>query len=196
MPPKHQQFSDHYYGKIPAKIEEALRAAEKELLEIGVPCKTRHKEVAPNQFEFCPLYEDTGKAIDHNMMLMEVLKEAFQERGLEVLLHEKPFANMNGSGKHCNWSLNYIDENGDVQNLFKIPKRKEDVLLFRLFVLIQLKAILNHSKLYLATVGVPGNELRLGGHEAPPRIISAFLGSTVSEVLDNEDVHKRLNLKD
>ena len=165
-------------------------------MEIGVPCKTRHKEVAPNQFEFCPLYEDTGKAIDHNMMLMEVLKEAFQERGLEVLLHEKPFANMNGSGKHCNWSLNYIDENGDVQNLFKIPKRKEDILLFRLFVLIQLKAILNHSKLYLTTVGVPGNELRLGGHEAPPRIISAFLGSTVSEVLDNEEVHKRLNLKD
>ena len=110
------------------------------------------------------------------MMLMEVLKDAFDERGMTVLLHEKPFANMNGSGKHCNWSLNYVDENGDVQNLFKIPKKEKDVLLFRLFVLIQLKALLNHSKLYLSAVGVPGNELRLGGHEAPPRIISAFLG--------------------
>ena len=87
---------------------------------------------------------------------------------------------MNGSGKHCNWSLNYIDESGNIQNLFKIPTKKEEVLLFRLFILIQLKALIKHSKLYLTAVSPSGNELRLGGHEAPPRIISAFLGSTVS----------------
>ena len=196
MPPKNQQFSDHYYGKIPRKVEEAFDAVEKELLEIGIPCKTRHKEVAPNQFEFCPLFEEAGKTIDHNMILMEIMKETFHERGLEVLLHEKPFANLNGSGKHCNWSLNFVDEHGNLNNLFSIPKKKEDVLLFRLFVLIQLKALLKNGPLHLAAVAPTGNELRLGGHEAPPRIISAFLGSTVSEILDNKEVHERMNLRD
>jgi glutamine synthetase len=103
---------------------------------------------------------------------------------------------MNGSGKHCNWSLNYVDENGAIQNLFKIPKKPEDLPLFKLFILIQLKALINHSKLYLASVSVSGNELRLGGHEAPPRIISAFLGSTISEILDNKKVHEPMNLRE
>ena len=109
VPPRHQQFSDHYYGKLPARVEDILKEVERELFEIGVPVKTRHKEVAINQFEFCPLYEDCGKAIDHNMITMEVLKEVFDRYGYAVLLHEKPFNHLNGSGKHCNWSLNYID---------------------------------------------------------------------------------------
>lgn len=161
-----------------------------------MPCKTRHKEVAANQFEFCPLFEDAGKAIDHNMILMEILKERFADHGLVALFHEKPFIRHNGSGKHCNWSLNYVGEDGFLYNLFGNPKKEEGKKLFRLFILIQLLAIYNHSKLYLSAVGVCGNELRLGGHEAPPRIISVFLGDTVSAIVDGVPTKQRGNLKD
>jgi glutamine synthetase len=165
-------------------------------LELGVPVKTRHNEVALNQFEFCPLFLEAGKSIDQNMILMEVLKEAFARRGFEVLLHEKPFLNMNGSGKHHNWSLNYINKEGNIVNLFKVPKVDQDPTLFKLFVLINLAAIANNSKLYMGAIGTNGNELRLGGHEAPPRIISVFLGSAVSNVIDNKKSADLLNLKE
>lgn len=122
--PKNQQFSDHYYGKIPTIVEEIFRDAERELLEIGVPCKTRHKEVAANQYEFCPLFEEAGKSIDHNLILMEILKERFRDRGLTALFHEKPFIQYNGSGKHCNYSFNYIGEDGAMYNLFGNPKNE------------------------------------------------------------------------
>jgi glutamine synthetase len=173
-----------------------LKEVEDELLELGVPVKTRHNEVAINQFEFCPLFLEAGKTIDQNMMLMEILKEAFARRGYEVLLHEKPFLNMNGSGKHHNWSLNYVDKDGKIVNLFKIPKAGQDPTLFKLFVLINLAAVANNNKLYMGAIGTNGNELRLGGHEAPPRIISVFCGSAVSDVIDNKDPAKLLNLKE
>jgi glutamine synthetase len=106
---KNQQFSDHYYAKLPHKIEDILKEVEGELLEIGIPFKTKHNEVANNQFEFCAIYEDAGKAIDHNLITMEILKEVFDKHGYTVLLHEKPFKELNGSGKHANWSINYVD---------------------------------------------------------------------------------------
>ena len=129
-------------------------------------------------------------------MLMEVLKEAFARRGFEVLLHEKPFLNMNGSGKHHNWSLNYVDKEGKIVNLFKVPKTDQDATLFKLFVLINLAAIANNAKLYMGAIGTNGNEMRLGGHEAPPRIISVFLGSAVSNVIDNKKAADLLNFKE
>jgi glutamine synthetase len=130
------------------------------------------------------------------MILMEVLKEAFNRRGYEVLLHEKPFQNMNGSGKHHNWSLNYIDKNGEIVNLFKVPKVGEDSTLFKLFVLINLAAIANNEKLYMGSIGTTGNELRLGGHEAPPRIISVFLGTAVSNIIDNKEADDLKNFRE
>lgn len=196
LPAKHQQFSDHYYGKIPHEIENILKEVEDELLELGVPVKTRHNEVSLNQFEFCPLFLEAGKTIDQNMILMEVLKEAFARRGYEVLLHEKPFLNMNGSGKHHNWSLNYVNKEGKIVNLFKVPKLGEDKTLFQLFVLINLAAIANNSKLYMGAIATNGNEMRLGGHEAPPRIISVFLGSAVSNIIDNKEAENLLNFKE
>ena len=129
------------------------------------------------------------------MMLMEVLKEAFARRGFEVLLHEKPFLNMNGSGKHHNWSLNYVDKEGKIVNLFKVPKTDQDATLFKLFVLINLAAIANNAKLYMGAIGTNGNEMRLGGHEAPPRIISVFLGSAASNVIDNKQAADLLNVQ-
>jgi glutamine synthetase len=107
---------------------------------------------------------------------MDIMKEIFDRYGYTVLLHEKPFMEINGSGKHANWSLGYVDADGKVKNLFAVPKKEEDVKLFQLFILITLSALKNHNALYFASVAPPGNEIRLGGHEAPPRIISAYLG--------------------
>ena len=198
VPPRNQQFSDHYYGKLPSIVEEVLSEVERELFEIGVPVKTRHKEVAINQFEFCPLFEDACKAIDHNMIMMEILKEAFDRHGLVALFHEKPFNHLNGSGKHCNWSLNYIDEKGKPVNVFKVPKNgtEKQKNLFKMFVLLNLQAIVDYGKLYMSSISTHANELRLGGHEAPPRIISSFLGDTVTELLDDKSIHEVQNLKE
>ena len=196
MPPKHQQFADHYYSKLPAKVEDILTDIQKEFLEIGIPCKTRHKEVAPNQFELAPLFEEAGKTTDHNMILMEILKERFEDNGLVALFHEKPFANMNGSGKHHNWSLNYIDNAGKLVDLFSVPRDPKKIDLFRLMILIQLKAIKDHTKLYLSSVASCGNEKRLGGHEAPPRILSVFLGEAVSKIIDGCELDERHNLRE
>ena len=154
MPPHHQQFSDHYYGRIETIVEKILDEAEEELFEMGVPVKTRHKEVAPNQFEFCSLFEDAGNAIDHNILKLEVLKEVCDKYGYVPLYHEKPFSKINGSGKHVNWSLNYLFGN-KMRNLFS-PDSSSDEL-FLLFTLIKLKAVLNNQKLYLSSVSCPGN---------------------------------------
>lgn len=198
VPPRNQQFSDHYYGKLPGIVEEVLSEVERELFEIGVPVKTRHKEVAINQFEFCPLFEDACKAIDHNMIMMEILREAFDRHGLVALFHEKPFNHLNGSGKHCNWSLNYIDEKGKPINIFKVPKQgtEKQKNLFKMFVLLNMQAIVDYGKLYMSSISTHANELRLGGHEAPPRIISSFLGDAVTQILDDTSFNEVQNLKE
>lgn len=167
--------------------------AEDELVEMGVPIKTRHKEVAPNQFEFCSVFEEAGHAVDHNILTMEVMKETFDQDGFTCLFHEKPFSNVNGSGKHINWSINYYLD-GKRRNLFKPDDFNDD--LFLLFTLIKLKAVFNNQKLYLSSVCVPGNELRLGGHEAPPRIMSAFLGDSVTAMVNKLPEKERMNLKE
>lgn len=154
--------------------------------------------MAINQFEFCPLFEDVCKAIDHNMIMMEIIKEAFDRRGLVALFHEKPFNHLNGSGKHCNWSLNYIDEKGKPINIFKVPKQgtEKQKNLFKMFVLLNMQAIVNNGKLYMASISTHANELRLGGHEAPPRIISSFLGDAVTQILDDKNFNEIQNLKE
>ena len=143
-----------------------MKEVEVELIQIGIPFKTKHNEVGNNQFEFAAIYEDAGQSIDHNMITMDVLKDVFNKHGFEVLLHEKPFLGLNGSGKHANWSLNYTNEKGSVINLFKPPKadQKEETKLFKLFVLMNLMAIQRNNKLYLASIAGHGNEVRLGGH--------------------------------
>ena len=189
MPPHSQQFSDHYYSRLEPKIEQMLSEAEDELLEIGVPIKTRHKEVAPNQYEMCAVFEDASRCIDQNMIKMKILEEACDRHDLVPLWHEKPFGHLNGSGKHMNWSLEFYTSDNVRRNLF-IPKSYDDQT-FILTTLITLKALLNHQKLYLASVAVPGNEIRLGGHEAPPRIISAFVGKFVTSMIEKlPEVHK------
>ena len=127
---------------------------------------------------------------------MEILKETFDKYGYTVLLHEKPFREINGSGKHANWSLNFVDENNKLVNLFAVPKDHQDKSLFRLFILLTLSALKNHNSLFLTSVAPPGNEIRLGGHQAPPRIISAYLGATVSAIVDNKAKPERKNLKE
>ena len=130
-------------------------------------------------------------------MMMEIFKQKFDEEGLACLFHEKPFNKINGSGNHCNWSLNYVNEDGKIQNLFEIPKdnNEKKMKIFKIFVLIQLRALLIHSKLYLSSVACCGNELRLGGHEAPPRILSAFLGDAATSLIMGKNLEKQKNLK-
>ena len=171
-------------------------------MEIGIALKTKHNEVAPNQFEYAAVFCDAGKAIDQNLVAMKILEEHFDKKGFTVLFHEKPFQEINGSGKHANWSLGFTDSNGKVINLFAPPsekdqsKKEEETKLFRLFILITLSALKHHNALYFGSISPPGNEIRLGGHEAPPRIISAFLGSTVNRIVDGEEAPEPLNLKD
>lgn len=171
-------------------------------MEIGIALKTKHNEVAPNQFEYAAVFCDAGKAIDQNMVAMKILEEHFDKNGFTVLFHEKPFQEINGSGKHANWSLGFTDSNGKVINLFAPPsekdpkKKEEETKLFRLFILITLSALKNHNALYFGSIAPPGNEIRLGGHEAPPRIISAFLGSTVNKIVDGVEAPEPANLKD
>jgi glutamine synthetase len=198
---KNQQFSDHYYAKLPAEIEKIFWEVEKEFLEVGIALKTKHNEVALNQFEYAAVYCDAGKAIDQNLIAMQILKEAFNKGEYQVLFHEKPFLELNGSGKHANWSLGYVDKDGKVKNLFSPPssedekKYEEEKQLFRLFILITLAALKNHSALFFSSVAPPGNEIRLGGHEAPPRIISAYLGRTVGDIIDGKVPAPPENLK-
>lgn len=182
---KHQQFSDHYYAKIPYEIEEILREVENEMLEIGIPLKTKHNEVANNQFEFACIYEDAGRSIDRNLFIMELLRETFKRHGYTVLLHEKPFRELNGSGKHANYSINYVTEDKKLKNLFSVPKGGDavDLQLFKLFILLTLSSLKRNNALYFASIAVPGNEIRLGGHEAPPKIISAYLGATIDAII-------------
>lgn len=177
---KDQQLSDHYFGAIPERVIDFMREFEYEALRLGIPVKTRHNEVAPGQFECAPAYEEVNVAIDHNQLLMHLLEKIGKRHGFIVLLHEKPYANINGSGKHNNWSM----QTDSGENLLSPGKTPEENLQFLIFLINILKAIDTHADILRGYIATAGNDLRLGGHEAPPAIISAFIGSRLMEALE------------
>jgi glutamine synthetase len=185
-PPRGQQLEDHYFGGIPERVQACISEVETELYKIGVPIITRHNEVAPCQFEMAPLYEETDVAVDHNQLVMEVLKKVAMRHGLQAIVHEKPFAGINGSGKHCNWSLAITSENAlDGENLLKPGKTPHENLRFLLFLAAVLKGVHKHGGLLRAGIATSGNEHRLGANEAPPAIISVFLGRMLTNVVED-----------
>ena len=178
---KNQQMDDHYFGAIPERVQAFMKDLEIQALELGIPCKTRHNEVAPNQFELAPIFEETNLAIDHNMLLMSLMKKIARHHGFRVLLHEKPFAGVNGSGKHENWSLAT-----DTGVLLHGPgKTPEDNLRFIVFIVETLMAVYKHNGLLKASIMSATNAHRLGANEAPPAIISSFLGRQLTEILQH-----------
>ena len=178
---KNQQMDDHYFGSIPERVAAYMRDLEIQALELGIPCKTRHNEVAPNQFELAPIFEDTNLAVDHNMLLMSLMKRVARKHGFRVLLHEKPFAGINGSGKHNNWNLST-----DTGVLLHAPgKTPEQNLRFAVFIVETLMGVYRHNGLLKASIMSATNAHRLGANEAPPAIISSFLGTQLSELLDH-----------
>ncbi|PKP02246.1 MAG: glutamine synthetase type III [Bacteroidetes bacterium HGW-Bacteroidetes-9] len=177
---KDQQLSDHYFGMIPEKVIDFMREFEYEAHRLGIPVRTRHNEVAPNQFECAPVYEEVNVAVDHNQLLMHLLEKIGKRHGYTVLLHEKPYAGVNGSGKHNNWSLS----TNTGMNLLSPGRSPQANLQFLVFMSSILKALDTHSDILRAHIATAGNDLRLGAHEAPPAIISAFIGSQLTEALD------------
>jgi glutamine synthetase len=177
---KNQQLEDHYFGHIPSRVLAFMTDLEIEALKLGIPVKTRHNEVAPNQFELAPIYEETNLAVDHNLLLMSVMRRVSRRHSFRVLLHEKPFKGINGSGKHCNWSLG---TNTGV-NLLSPGKDAVSNLQFVTFVAVVLKAVHKHNGLLKASISSATNAHRLGANEAPPAIISAFLGRQITAVLE------------
>ena len=178
---KNQQMDDHYFGSIPERVENFMKDLEIRALELGIPCKTRHNEVAPNQFELAPIFEETNLAVVHNMLMMSLMKKVARKHGFRCLLHEKPFAGINGSGKHNNWSLST-----DTGVLLHAPgKTPMDNLRFVTFIVETLKAVYEHNGLLKASIISATNAHRLGANEAPPAIISSFLGKTVSDLLEH-----------
>jgi glutamine synthetase len=180
-PPRGQQMGDHYFGAIPEKVLRFLEDVEEEAMNLGIPIKTRHNEVAPNQFEMAPIYEEANIAADHNQMLMDLLMDIARKHHMVCLLHEKPFHFFNGSGKHLNWSL--VDSKG--RNLLTPGNSKATRLIFLSFLTGFLVGINRHNDLIQSILASPGNELRLGGHEAPPSIISIYLGEELQSILQN-----------
>ncbi|RKO87927.1 hypothetical protein BDK51DRAFT_39029, partial [Blyttiomyces helicus] len=180
-PPKHQQLEDHYFGQIPSRVLAALSECELDLYKLGVPIKTRHNEVAPNQFEMAPIFEEASVAVDHNLLTMETLHQVAHRHKLKVLFHEKPFKGVNGSGKHCNWALS--TDQGD--NLLDPTLKPETNYRFLLFLIATLDAVHKHAGLLRASIASASNEHRLGANEAPPGIVSAFLGDHLNEVLNS-----------
>ncbi|WP_368506839.1 glutamine synthetase III [Victivallis sp. Marseille-Q1083] len=178
-PPKHQQLEDHYFGSIKRRILNFMSEVEVELWKLGIPAKTRHNEVAPAQFELAPMFEDVNLAVDHNMLVMEVLRQVADRHGLVCLLHEKPFAGINGSGKHNNWSLSY----GRI-NLLNPGSDPHQNAIFLTVLCGIIKAVDEHSDLLRAAVTGAGNDHRLGANEAPPAIISMYLGDQLNDVIE------------
>ena len=177
---KNQQMDDHYFGTIPDRVQAFMKDLEIQALELSIPCKTRHNEVAPNQFEIAPIFEETNLAVDHNMLLMSLMKKVARKHGFIVLLHEKPFAGINGSGKHNNWSLST-----DTGVLLHAPgKTPEANLRFVTFIVETLMGVYRHNGLLKASIMSATNAHRLGATEAPPAIISSFLGTQLSTLLD------------
>jgi glutamine synthetase len=179
-PPKGQELEDHYFGSIKDRILAYMQECEHELYKLGIPIKTRHNEVAPSQYETAPIFEEANVASDHNQMVMETMSRVARRHGLSCLLHEKPFAGVNGSGKHCNWSL--MDSQG--RNLLEPGKTPEANLEFLVFLTAVLRAVHRRAGLLRAAIASSGNDHRLGANEAPPAIISVFLGDQLTRVLD------------
>ena len=185
---KNQQMDDHYFGAIPERVAAFMKDLEIQALELGIPCKTRHNEVAPNQFEVAPIFEECNLAVDHNMLLMSLMRRVARKHGFRALLHEKPFAGINGSGKHNNWSLST-----DTGVLLHAPGKSSadkgaaatENLRFAVFIVETLMGVWRHNGLLKASIMSASNAHRLGANEAPPAIISSFLGKQVSELLDH-----------
>ena len=185
-PPRGQQLEDHYFGGIPERVQACLSEVELELYKLGIPIVTRHNEVAPSQFEMAPIFEDTDVATDHNQLVMAVLRRVAQRHGLYASLHEKPFAGVNGSGKHCNWSMAVRSNNDlDGTNLLKPGHTPHQNIRFLLFLAAVLKGVHKHAGLLRAGIASSGNEHRLGANEAPPAIISAFVGEMLTNVIND-----------
>ncbi len=191
---KNQQMDDHYFGTIPDRVQAFMKDLEIQALELAIPVKTRHNEVAPNQFELAPIFEECNLAVDHNMLLMSLMKKVARNHGFRVLLHEKPFDGINGSGKHNNWSLST-----DTGVLLHAPgATPEENLRFITFIVETLMAVYKHNGLLKASIMSATNAHRLGGNEAPPSIISSFLGTQLTELLNHieaSDTDELFNLK-
>ena len=187
---KTQQMDDHYFGSIPERVAAFMKDLEIQALELGIPCKTRHNEAAPNQFELAPIFEETNLAVDHNMLLMMLMKKVARRHGFRCLLHEKPFAGVNGSGKHNNWSLS-TDTGILLHGPARLPRTADkdaanrENLRFITFIVETLMAVHRHNGLIKASIVSATNAHRLGGNEAPPTIISSFLGQQLNDVLDH-----------
>jgi glutamine synthetase len=190
MSAKGQQLEDHYFGSIPERVFAYMVDFENEALKLGIPLKTRHNEVAPSQFECAPIYEEINLAIDHNQLLMDLMEKVARRHNFKVLLHEKPYAGINGSGKHNNWSL--ITDTG--KNLLAPGKTPKNNLMFLTFFVNTVKAVHEHADLLRASITSVSNDHRLGANEAPPAIISIFLGQQLDEILD-EIEHSRISKK-
>ncbi len=191
---KNQQLEDHYFGSIPSRVEAFMLDLETECHKLGIPAKTRHNEVAPNQFELAPVFEECNLANDHNLLLMSVMEEVAKRHNFRVLLHEKPFAGINGSGKHNNWSLG--TDKGEM--LFAPGKNSKDNLRFIAFVANVMAAVHRHNALLKASIMNATNAHRLGANEAPPAIISMFLGSQLSAILEaveNSEGNEKIMVK-
>jgi len=178
-PPKHQQLEDHYFGSIKPRILAFMNDVEMELWKLGIPAKTRHNEVAPAQFELAPMFEELNLAVDHNMIVMEVLRQTAERHGLVCLLHEKPFAGINGSGKHNNWSVAY-----GKQNLLEPGMDPHQNAIFLTVLTSIIRGVHLHSDILRSSTAYAGNDHRLGANEAPPAIVSIFLGDQLSDVIE------------
>lgn len=188
-PARGQQMEDHYFGSIPGRVYDFMKEFEIECWRLGIPVRTRHNEVAPSQFEVAPLFEDVNVANDHNQLMMDVMGRVAEKHNLKVLFHEKPFAGLNGTGKHNNWSL--ITDTGI--NLYAPSSSARDNLLFLTFFVTTIKAVHEHGDLLRASIATAANDFRLGANEAPPAIMSVFIGSQMSAVLD--ELEKKGNVK-
>jgi glutamine synthetase len=180
---KNQQLEDHYFGVIPERVEAFMRDFEIEAHMLGIPVKTRHNEVAPNQYECAPIFEEINAAVDHNQLVMDVIEKVARRHDFHALLHEKPYAGVNGSGKHNNWSM--ATDKGE--NLLSPGRTGKENFRFMTFLINVVKAVHDHSPILRASIASASNELRLGGNEAPPAIISVFVGSYLSRMLQEFD---------
>jgi len=188
-PARGQQLEDHYFGSIPSRVYDFMKEFEIECWKLGIPVRTRHNEVAPSQFEVAPLFEEVNVANDHNQLMMDVMGRVAEKHNLKALFHEKPFAGLNGTGKHNNWSL--ITDTG--VNLYAPTSSARDNLLFLTFFITTIKAVHEYSDLLRASIATQANDFRLGANEAPPAIMSVFIGSQMTAVLD--ELEKKGNVK-
>src|SRR5690242_17274051 len=184
-PPRGQQLEDHYFGGIPERTQACIAEVEHELYKLGVPIVTRHNEVAPSQFEMAPVFEETDLGVDHNQLVMAVLRRVALRHGMQAIIHEKPFAGINGSGKHCNWSMAIASDTAlDGLNLLKPGRTPHQNIRFLVFLAAVLKGVYDNAGLLRAGIATSGNEHRLGANEAPPAIISVFMGDMLTRLID------------